>query len=69
MNVIKKKRFEKELSQIEIYKKTGIWPSRLSLIENNHVSPSLPERKILAAVLEIREERIKLEKKNRGKLS
>jgi len=58
MNVIKKKRFEKGLSQIEIYKITGIWPSRLSLIENGHVIPSMLERKNLADLLEIRENKI-----------
>lgn len=44
MNKIKRARFEKSITQIEIYKRVGIWPSRLSLIENNHVEAREEEK-------------------------
>ncbi len=51
MNNIKKARFEKNITQIELYKRTGIWPSRLSLIENGHIEASDGEKEKLARAL------------------
>ena len=51
MNNIKKARFEKNITQIELYKRTGIWPSRLSLIENGHIEASDEEKEKLARAL------------------
>ena len=51
MNNIKNMRFEKNITQIELYKRTGIWPSRLSLIENGHIEASDEEKEKLARAL------------------
>ena len=51
MNNIKKARFEKNITQIELYKRTGIWPSRLSLIEKGHIEASDEEKEKLAKAL------------------
>ena len=51
MNNIKNMRFEKNITQIELYKRTGIWPSRLSLIENGHIEASDEEKEKLAKAL------------------
>lgn len=51
MNNIKNMRFEKNITQIELYKRTGIWPSRLSLIENGHIEASDEEKGKLARAL------------------
>ena len=51
MNNIKKARFEKSITQIVLYKRTGIWPSRLSLIENGHIEASDEEKEKLARAL------------------
>lgn len=47
-------RFEKNITQIELYKRTGIWPSRLSLIENGHIEASDEEKKKLAKALGVK---------------
>ena len=36
---------------MELYKRTGIWPSRLSLIENSHIEASEGEKVRLARAL------------------
>lgn len=51
MNNIKKIRFERNLTQIQLYKMTGIWPSRLSLIENNHIEALEGEKQKLTRSL------------------
>lgn len=51
MNNIKESRFKKNITQIELYKRTGIWPSRLSLIENSHIEASEGEKVRLARAL------------------
>jgi transcriptional regulator with XRE-family HTH domain len=53
MNKIKRARFDQGLTQMLLYKKTKIWPSRLSLIENNLVTPSEKEKAKLARALKV----------------
>lgn len=53
MNNIKKARFEKNITQIELYKRTGIWPSKLSLIENGYLSANDAEKTRLSNALDV----------------
>lgn len=52
LNNLRKARFEKRCSQIRLFKKTGIWPSRISHLENDHVKATKTEKKKLAAALD-----------------
>ena len=51
MNNLRKARFEKRCSQIRLFKKTGIWPSRISHLENDHLKATKTEKIKLAAAL------------------
>ena len=51
MNNLRKARFEKRISQIQLFQKTGIWPSRISHLENDHVKATRTEKKKLATAL------------------
>ena len=56
MNKIKEARFKKNITQIELYKRTGIWPSRLSLIERKYIEASKAEKIKLADALNVEED-------------
>jgi len=56
MNKIKETRFKKNITQIELYKRTGIWTSRLSLIENGYINISGNEKAKLAKALGVKKE-------------
>jgi transcriptional regulator with XRE-family HTH domain len=51
MNRIKEARFKRNLTQIALYKRTGIWASKLSLIENGYIKVSDHEKEKLARAL------------------
>ncbi len=51
MNNLRRARFEKRCSQIRLFQKTGIWPSRISHLENGHVKASKSEKIKLSAAL------------------
>jgi transcriptional regulator with XRE-family HTH domain len=52
MDEMKKVRlFEKKVSQFELSRITRIHPSRISLIENDLVTPTSKERQLIAAAL------------------
>jgi len=51
MNVFKRKRLLQELTQWEVYRKTGITPGRISLIEREMVEPKPEEKELLTRVL------------------
>ncbi len=52
MNQLKAKRFLTKKSQYQIALETGIFQSRISLIENGFVKPKAEEKKLLAESLE-----------------
>lgn len=52
MNKLREARFEKRKSQILLFKETGIWPSRISCIENDHLEATRTEKKKLATALD-----------------
>lgn len=51
MNNLRKARFEKRCSQIRLFKITGIWPSRISHLENGHINATKTEKAKLATAL------------------
>jgi len=51
MNRLKEERFKKSKTQIQLFKETGIWPSKISYIENGYWNPSEKEKKKLARAL------------------
>ncbi len=53
MNKLKKTRFRKGKTQIQLYKKTGIWPSKISYIENAYMEPTGKEKNKLARALDV----------------
>jgi len=53
MNRLKETRFGKGKSQLKVYLETGIWPSRISEIENGHRIPTESEKVKLANALEV----------------
>ena len=53
MNRIKEARFKKRKSQIQLFKETGIWPSKISYIENGYWNPSEAEKTKLANCLDV----------------
>lgn len=54
MNRLKQSRFEKGKTQIQLFKETGIWPSRISYIENAYMEPKRGERELLADALDVK---------------
>lgn len=58
MNHLKLFRFKREITQLELFKKTGIWPSKISYIENRYLEPNEVERKKLAAALNVSEKQL-----------
>ena len=52
MNQLKLARFKTKKSQIQLFKETGIWPSRISYIENDHMKATKTEKKKLAKALD-----------------
>jgi len=53
MNRVKEARFKKGKTQIQLFKETGMWPSRISYIENGYMKPSKKEKKKLANALSV----------------
>jgi len=51
MNKLKEARFVRRMTQMTIFQLTGIWPSKLSAIENGFISPTAAEKIRLADVL------------------
>ena len=52
MNELKKIRiFEKKISQFELSRRSGVHPSRVSLIENDLIVPTASERKKISEAL------------------
>lgn len=49
---------EKKISQFELSQKSGVHPSRISLLENGRVAPSENEMRRIAEALEILPEEI-----------
>jgi transcriptional regulator with XRE-family HTH domain len=62
MSPLKKRRLLKGLTQLEVSQKSGIPQSRLSLIENNWVTPKEWEKKEITRVLQVEKESIFEEK-------
>ena len=52
MNRLKFARFITNKSQIQLFKETGIWPSRISYIENDHLVATKTEKQKLAIALD-----------------
>ncbi len=50
-NRLKEARFKKGKSQIQLFKETSIWPSKISYIENGYWNPSEVEKEKLAKAL------------------
>lgn len=46
------RRFTLQKTQDDIYKETGVYPSRLSRIERNFIKPTKQEEELLAEVLD-----------------
>jgi len=63
MNRLKEARFKKRKSQIQLFKETGIWPSKISYIENGYWNPSEEEKEKLAKALGVKKEWLFPEKK------
>ena len=54
MNRVKEARFKKGKTQIQLFKETGMWPSRISYIENGYMKPSKKEKKKLTNALHVK---------------
>lgn len=53
MNRLKETRFRKQITQIELFTKTKIYPSRISYFENGYLEPREKEKEKLARALEV----------------
>jgi transcriptional regulator with XRE-family HTH domain len=51
MNRLKATRFERNITQLQLYLVTGIWPSKISAIENDLLQPTEQEKERLAIAL------------------
>lgn len=51
MNIFKKQRLLNEITQMELFKVTGVSPCRISLIERGIVAPKPEERELLTRAL------------------
>ena len=51
MNRLKKARFQRNLTQIKLWQKTGVQPFRISYIENGYVEARPDEKKKLSDAL------------------
>ena len=56
MNRVKEARFKKGKTQIQLFKETSIWSSRISYIENGHMNPSEEEKKKLSDALDVKKD-------------
>jgi len=56
MNRIKEARFIRKMTQMRLFQLTGIWPSKISSVENGYVTPTELEKDKLAKVLELQKE-------------
>ena len=61
MNRLREARFKKRKSQLQLFKQTGIWPSKISYIENGYWNPSAKEKKKLARALGVTKDWLFLE--------
>ncbi len=48
---LKEARFNKRMSQMRLFLVTGIWPSKISCIENDLINPTADEKRKLAEAL------------------
>jgi transcriptional regulator with XRE-family HTH domain len=55
-NNLKMERFKRGKTQIVLFKETGIWPSKISYIENGYVKASKEEIEKLANALAVSKE-------------
>ena len=55
---LRKIRFEQRVTQIDLMVKTGIWPSRISLLENGYLQPKPDEKEKLARALGVKIEEL-----------
>lgn len=55
---LKTTRASKRITQMRLWKKTGIAQRRLSLLENNYISPSAEERRKIARALNVSQDEI-----------
>jgi len=53
MSKLREVRFYKRVSQLELFKRTGVWPSKISAIENGLLEPSEREKRKLAKALKV----------------
>lgn len=53
LKTLKQLRFEKDVTQADIYNKTAIWMSKLSGIENGYLVATEDEKKKIAKVLKV----------------
>jgi transcriptional regulator with XRE-family HTH domain len=61
MNRLKEARFKRNKSQLELYQEIGIWPSKISYIENGYWNPSEEEKEKLAKALGVKKDWLFLE--------
>lgn len=54
MNKLKVARFKKGRTQIQLFKETGIWPSRISYIENGYMGAKEAEKTKLSKALGVK---------------
>jgi len=56
MNRLREARFKRRITQLLLFKKIGIWPSRISAIENGLMEPRQDEKRKLAKALGVLED-------------
>jgi len=56
MNRLKEARFKKSKSQIQLFKETGIWTSKISYFENGYWIPTEEEKIRLANALDVKKD-------------
>ncbi len=54
LKTVKQLRFEKGITQADIYNKTTIWMSKISGIENGYLAATEEEKKKIAKFLKVR---------------
>ena len=67
MNRLKEARFKTGKTQIQLFRDTGIWPSRISYIENGYMNPTEEEKSKLANALGIEVAKVVPEEKSKQK--
>jgi transcriptional regulator with XRE-family HTH domain len=51
MNRLREARFRRRISQLRLFKVTGVWPSKISAIENDLLPPTGEQKKKLSKAL------------------